>query len=894
MENGQSFIDYLICKYPELDAKLLLKLSVFEKSDEYLRLLHESIIVEETVATHEDYNYRYHLFEANSHVELVDSVIAHLIRENSLNTLVNGYHDPSSNSVWGSKIFNPYVSFQVNFLKNESWNRLFNRIGKIRFLNLVLTTKCFIKISDVNYMQLFGLLPSFKSKISELLLKSRMLYKNQTKVINSLRFFSDEPLDLIEDIVPRETFKYRRNLPKKFRPLKRLCNQIIHNDSKCNYSSIYKEICTSFQPKTIKTNFDYVTEISVVIRFVLIVTGKIFPLNTWGTPKNKSEVIKKIVRFIKAGKNDKFLKDQLISSIQLSHIYWLGKTSEITSKQDYKLRVSLFSSFMEWFLSVYICKLVGSFWYVTEVSHGILSKDILHYPHNEWKRITNKWLNDYVKNYLVETTVSVEFNETSAFKKYNIGRLRLLPKSNDFRALCIPIKQIIGSNNLNKKEKETQKFQYLNHMNNNIRPIRELLLQKERDKLRLDKKSHPRCFSLRDIAHNICLFKHDLINKYTHIPKLFMLKFDMKHCFDNVSQDRILKSVEELFAEDSSDKVYYIRQFVESSVFKQELKKQRYVIKNESNVQEYNILEGQCSNFQFNRSPKIIVDKAKTFRFRKSQVLETVREHVFHSTMVLPNNTEKYFRRTKGVFQGLPLLATLCNLVYNSLVDENFQFLLNDNSDSILLRLVDDFLVISTDRSQCQKVYDIVLGQEFQSSGAFVNTSKTYWAETTMDLEDSIKFVGLKINPSTLEILPDADSNSSFISLSKYKSFKSVYLYLQWCYKVRLADHFIKLELVSFKAALKNIAIILNAIIESYYVHFKEILMRLGEFDEQPFQEFLLSLLHMTLRKYQLVNPNKAGMEEISTMFRKVIISKLSKNSVFQNTNSWLENSRML
>lgn len=115
---------------------------------------------------------------------------------------------------------------------------------------------------------------------------------------------------------------------------------------------------------------------------------------------------------------------------------------------------------MEWFLSVYICKLVGSFWYVTEVSHGILSKDILHYPHNEWKRITNKWLNDYVKNYLVETTVSVEFNETSAFKKYNIGRLRLLPKSNDFRALCIPIKQIIGSNNLNKRKKK--------HRNSNI------------------------------------------------------------------------------------------------------------------------------------------------------------------------------------------------------------------------------------------------------------------------------------------------------------------------------------------------------------------------------------------------------------------------------------------
>lgn len=889
MEKGQYLIDYLICNYPELDAKLLLKQSVFEKSEEYLKLLHESLIVEGRVGNNDDYNYRYHLFEANSHVELVDSIISYLIREKSPNILVNGYHDPSSNSAWGSKIFNPYVSFKVNFLKNESWNRLFNRIGKIRFLNLVLNTKCFIKINDVNYMQLFGLLPSFQSNVSELLLKSRMLYRNQKRINNSFRFFSDNPIDLIDEIIPCEALKYKANLPKKFRQFKRLCNQIICNESKCNYLSIYKEICTKYELKTIKTNFDEITQISVVIRFVLTIIGKVFPLNTWGTPKNKSEVIKKVIKFIKACKSDKFPKDQLISSIEISHIYWLGKKSEIKSRQDYKLRLRLFSGFLEWFLSVYVCELVGSFWYVTEVSHGTLSKDILHYPHNEWKRMTNKWLNDYIENYLVESTD----NEADAFKKYNIGRLRLLPKSNDFRALCIPIKQMVGTNNLNKKEKEAQKFQYLNYMNNTIRPIRELLLQKERHKLLLNKKSHPRCFSIRDIAHNIGLFKHDLISKYTQIPKLFMLKFDMKHCFDNLSQERILKSVNDLFDEDSNDKIYYVRQFVESSFFKQELKKQRYVIKDESNVHEYNILEGQSSNFQFNESPKIIVDKAKTIRFKKSQVLEVIREHVLHSTMVLPNNTEKCFKRKKGVFQGLPLLATLCDLVYNSLVDENFQFLFK-KSDSILLRLVDDFLVISTEKSQCQKVYDIALGEAFQSSGALVNTSKTSWVETTADLEVYIKFVGLKINPSTLEIMPDADSNSSFISLSKYKSFKTVYLYLQWCYKVRLADHFINLELVSFNAALKNIEIILHAIIESFYIHFKEILLRLGEFDEQSLQEFLLNLLHMTLRKYQLVNPSKFGVEEISTMFKRVIIAKLSKNSVFKKTNSWLKTSKIL
>jgi len=352
-----------------------------------------------------------------------------------------------------------------------------------------------------------------------------------------------------------------------------------------------------------------------------------------------------------------------------------------------------------------------------------------------------------------------------------------------------------------------------------------------------------------------------------------------------------LESVNDLFDEDSNDKIYYVRQFVESSVFKQELKKQRYIIKDESNVHEYDILQGQNSNFQFNESPKIIVDKAKTIRFKKSQVLEVIREHVLHSTIVLPNNTEKYYRRIKGVFQGLPLLATLCDLVYNSLVDKNFQFLFK-KSDSILLRLVDDFLVISTDKSQCQKVYDIALGEEFQLSGALVNTNKTSWVETSTDLEDFIKFVGLKINPSTLEIMPDADSNSSFISLSKYKSFKAVYLYLQWCYKVRLADHFIKLELVSFNSALKNIEIILNAIIESYYIHFKEILLRLGEFDEQSLQEFLLNLLQMTLQKYQLANPSKFGIEEINNMFKRVIVAKLSKNSVFQKTNTWLKNSK--
>lgn len=885
MENGQCLLDYLISSYPELETKIC-KHSVFEDSEEYLRLLHETIIIKENS---EDCGHLVQLFEANSYIELVDLIISYLVRENSSNVLIYGYHDPSKNSFWSSKAFNPYVSFQINFLKNEFWNRLFNRIGKNIFVKLVLTNRCYIKTSEGNYLQIFGHLPGYHTKPSEPFMKSRMMYRNKRKLRNSLRLFPDTAIDMVENIIPNESIKIRGNFPKKFRPLKSLCDKLISNDAKFHYLSIYNNICAdNLCIRT--TNFDHATPITAVIKFVLIAIGKIFPLYTWGTSKNKTSVIDKVIKYIKSSRNDKFSKSQLISSIEISTIYWLGKTSKITSKQDYISRESLFTSFMEWFFSYFIRELVGRFWYVTEASHGGLNKDLLYYCHKKWEKITYDWWSTYLNNYLTEIPDILESKDVIS-RKFNIGHLRLLPKLYDFRLLCTPIKHSIGLRQLNEREKIIEKFQYLNYMNNIIKPIRELLVQKEREKLLLSTMKHPRCVSLTDIVYHIGLFKGKLRQKYTQQPLLYVLKFDMKHCFDNLDQKRILQSVEKLFEGEDDEKVYFIRQFIESSAFKQELKKHRYAIKDGLKVQEFNMLNFEISGCHKDKEKpsKIILDKTKTLRFTKVQVLDIIREQVLNSIMILPGTKERYFRRKKGVFQGFPLLATLCDLVYNSLVEDNFQFLFNDNSESILLRLVDDFLVISTDRNICEKVYSVAIGEKFSSCGAIVNSEKTYWTDSTVPPNDTIKFIGLKIKPSTLEVIPDANSNSASISLSNHKSFRAVYLYLQWCYKIRLADHFINLTLVSRRVALENIAIILGTIIQSFYTHFKEISIRLGGFDERSFQEFVLELVYISLRKYEIANTTMQNKEELVNMIKSVIITKLQKNPAFRRTTSWLK-----
>lgn len=808
--------------------------------------------------------------------DVIDKIIAYLTEAKSTNVLRNGYY-PSNGT---QKSHNRYINFQVNAIKDVNWKRLYTRIGANKFIKMILNTSCYVKTSHDNHVQLFGLVNFPFKKKPVCLTKSRMLFKTSRFSSDSLQILPDDPKAFLDMIFGLDSSKL--SIPKKFKRLVPLLELSIKKDRRIHYRSIFREVLSP-RPVSNENILMQSSPVEDVIKFTLTIVGKIFPRAIWGSQSNKSMIFKKLITFIKAGKNDRFNKETILELVKITDIHWLGKSQTITSKQDYQLRLETFTKLMEWFLQKFISKLIAKFWHVTETTHytNLSTSGLLYFTHSAWMKLTAPWLRKYIQDNLSVVEEETKDDEILKLKQFNYGELRLIPKKNDFRPLCVPIKKpYILEEWESASEFERQRIKYNSHKYNVVLPVLQLIANKNASVLSRNKLHHPRCYSLLDITYHINQFKLKLLSKNKLLSKIFMVKFDMKHCYDQLNQFKIIECFEKLFQNDNDTSGYYIRRIEEHSESNKFGRRLRALIKDHSNIDELNVLESYNLSLPNKIENRILVDRTTTNKLTKSEILDIIKGQVLHSTILVHG---KQYERKQGVFQGFPLLATFCDMVYNSLVDEQFDFLLRSKTDSLLLRLVDDFLFISTSATQCKEVYQKLKSQEVQEYGAFVNEEKSDWINFDDSNKDkNLNFVGLTINKEDLDIRKSSDTINPITAANKH-SFKSIYKYLEGSYRTRLNPSLLDTEMISLESSLFSLDLILGSVLDCFYREFSRIESQ-DNFEAGTFFVFILKLLEFTLEQFKSKNLDLELNNRIIDCFRNCVTNSLkNKHFKFQN-----------
>lgn len=85
------------------------------------------------------------------------------------------------------------------------------------------------------------------------------------------------------------------------------------------------------------------------------------------------------------------------------------------------------------------------------------------------------------------------------------------------------------------------------------------------------------------------------------------------------------------------------------------------------------------------------------------ELLEMLAEHV---TCNMIKIGKKFYRQKEGIPQGSVLSSLICNYFYADLEAQHLHFLQDGNS--LLLRLIDDFLLITTEREHAQRFLRIM------------------------------------------------------------------------------------------------------------------------------------------------------------------------------------------
>lgn len=672
------------------------------------------------------------------------------------------------------------INFQYSQLKGPMWQKLCARVGREAFTQLIGGSQYLI-LKDERFPNAV----IFKNDYAEVskrvtpehvVTNTNIYYRSRPRRID-VRLFHSEDSSCITSVLGVSHCK-SKNLAKKLRGLRDLLTRAKTIDASLNYSEILRTCC---QPQAPLSNsiFERATPILFVYKYVIVVLFTVFPPSTFGGTKGKAVISSAVRKFLKVRTSEVNVLITM-NRLKTSKIAWIGRSSVSTSRQDFAMRKSILLKFLKWMFSELIPTIVKSYWYVTD--HCLKS---LFFLHEVWNDLARNWLRTYTANYLFETkTIRSEPTE----QIFSHGILRLSPKSNEFRPLCIPIKD----NTLSDQIIPNSKFScrsYAEYDRNFIRPIREIIRFQQKQRWPLHVEQYPECTSVRDVGRHLCNFKKMLMNYHEQLPRLYGVKFDMKHSFDNLNQAKVIQCIESLFDGISDDEEFFVRQYETQSNPSAKFSSRKSLVKLRKDVTDFDLFNSVSCRSTHDKY-LIIADKQWTARFSKASIMEFVKGQILTSTVEIPGSAYKKFRRKRGIFQGLPLLATFCDIVYNVLAEELIFGSKVADLKSTLLRLADDFLFISTSEHECNTFYDLARSSIAAKYGTYMNEQKCQIISATPTDATTMSFVGLTLDLGSMQL---RRNTALFPELAKRSedSFERNLSYLLWHLRLKISDSFL-------------------------------------------------------------------------------------------------------
>ena len=167
-----------------------------------------------------------------------------------------------------------------------------------------------------------------------------------------------------------------------------------------------------------------------------------------------------------------------------------------------------------------------------------------------------------------------------------------------------------------------------------------------------------------------------------------------------------------------------------------------------------------------NRSDTVFVEHEVQKTWQRDRLLGLLREHVQGNIVKIG---KKFFRQKAGIPQGSVLSSLLCNLYYAEFEKEHLAFI--HEEESLLIRLIDDFLLITTSKASAERFLQ-TMHDGVKKYGVEVNPAKslTNFAVKINDCnlecwppDQAFPYCGNAIDTRTLEITKDRDRRKNTI-----------------------------------------------------------------------------------------------------------------------------------
>lgn len=362
--------------------------------------------------------------------------------------------------------------------------------------------------------------------------------------------------------------------------------------------------------------------------------------------------------------------------------------------------------------------------YVTESS--LHRNRLLMFRRDRWKSYLDHELGRLVKDGFLEplTTHALQNPRPSL----EVNALRFIPKDVGFRP-------IIHAKHQPYKECHPRSSPFTSHLHN-VHAVLDYYRQNRPDSMGAS------IISMKQVHERLHSFKSS--SNFTSYQPLFMVKVDLKSCFDNIPHNKLLQVIRDLL----DAPCYMVRRYETIHLVHGQLKRR---FRRAAHPVDDILAPPEGSR------GGLLMDRTAGHRLDRLRIIRLIEEHV---TCNIVRASGSLYRQKVGIPQGSILSTLLCSFFYADL-DRMHLARFIKNPRSLLMRFVDDMLFVSPEKKLVDEFIEL-LKRGFPDYGAIFNVSKTAANFSHSLLPPSkihpsapFPWCGLLLDPVNLKIMAD-------------------------------------------------------------------------------------------------------------------------------------------
>ncbi|KAK5952675.1 Telomerase reverse transcriptase [Knufia fluminis] len=494
----------------------------------------------------------------------------------------------------------------------------------------------------------------------------------------------------------------------------------------------------------------YTTSAGHVSSFVRAALANLLPRDTFGVGHDGSENWHKVMvqadKFVCMRKFESTNLHGLVQNLKVKCVTWLAPNGIVPTNKlavsDKMKREELLHELVYYVFDSLLIPLINSNFYVTE--SGIHRNKLLYFRHDVWDRLCQPCLASMKLSALVPLSARQVRGKRSDPLGYSL--VRLLPKETGTRSITNLRRRTI-------KVVHGKRF-LAQSINTKLTPVFNIFNYERRRDTGIFKSD---TFSLQDVHAKLSAFRSEL--RVTDKQRLYLVKTDIRSAFDSIPQTKLLDLVYQIFKQ----KQYCTVKHAECKLAAAPADKSssRTGVKFIKCAMPAGSALKSDALEAFNLASKrqtVYSDTDQQQPISAEQAKRLLEEHVQANIVKIG---KKCYRQSVGIPQGSILSSLLCTFFYNDFEAKKLSFL--EPRSSLLLRIIDDFLLITTERAdaiqfvKAMKAGDASYGIVVHPEKSLVNFDMAIDGVQIPRLSDttSFPFCGLSINSENLQVSKD-------------------------------------------------------------------------------------------------------------------------------------------